>query len=401
MAQHPGKTIVIAEPVHFADTHVQVNSAFVALFRYVFAQHRVQLIAEKKHIDAIRANAGDKVRDISTRSFTAYSRPGFFYWPQKILGECWQIFTVVRTARKSRPELLVWLCLFPTGHLLLQCLSRIYLRGQKQVIVLHGELEYLKPHQKGLSDRFLGGVLKRALSGAGPDSSYIVLGDSIRTNLLRYGIVAEATVSAVPHPYLYTDLVEKKEEVQQRALRICTFGTLKKAKNTQLFFEMADRFGQEIRAGKLNFSTIGKLSEELNAYRSVFVQHYKPSEFIPQQEYEQQIRQYDLAVFFYDNAHYNLTASGVVHECIKLGIPFLALHNDYFASVTEAHAVGILFPSADEMESYIRAMVINADSQLKSTFRSSIFSFIQENSFLLQSEKLKKVLASQNLYTVS
>ncbi|HTN16581.1 MAG TPA: hypothetical protein VL092_02795, partial [Chitinophagaceae bacterium] len=99
MAQKRDKLIVIAEPVHFGDTHVQVNSAFVALFRQVYIDHEVQLVAEQKHIDALRANAGDKIHTITTRPFAAYSRPGFFYWPQKILGEWRQIFKVVREAK--------------------------------------------------------------------------------------------------------------------------------------------------------------------------------------------------------------------------------------------------------------------------------------------------------------
>lgn len=400
MAPGPGKLIIIAEPVHFGDTHVQVNSAFVALFRHVYAQHQLQLVAEKKHIDAIRANTGHSTGDISTRSFAAYSRPGLFYWPQKILGEWRQIVTIVRTARKNKPELLVWLCLFPTGHLLLQCLSRIYLRGQKQLIILHGELEYLKPQQKGFADKFLHTVLKKALSGAGSRFSYFVLGESIRANLLQYADMAAAKVSVVDHPCLYDTPAPVPLGGNQATLRICTFGTLKKAKNTQLFFEMAGRFGAEIRDGKLCFTTIGKLSPELYAYQSDAVHHYKPSEFIPQKEYEQQIRQCDLALFFYDNEAYSLTASGVVHECIRLGIPFLALQNDYFAAVTRLHAAGSLFRSLEDMESYIRSLTINTDSQWSGGFRASIFSFIQENSFLLQAEKLKKVLEHQGLYTV-
>ncbi|MBL7712836.1 MAG: hypothetical protein JNL13_10240 [Chitinophagaceae bacterium] len=399
MAPNPGKLILIAEPVHFGDTHVQVNSAFVALFRHIYAQHQLQLVAEKKHIEAIRANAGHRIGEISTRSFAAYSRPGLFYWPQKILGEWRQIFSIVRAARKSKPELLVWLCLFPTGHLLLQCLSRIYLRGQRQLIVLHGELEYLKPQQKSLADQFLHAVLKKALSGAGSRVSYFVLGESIKTNLLQYAARVAAQVCVVDHPYLY-DAPVQAQRSGAPALRICTFGTLKRAKNTQLFFEMAGRFGAEIGEGKLSFTTIGKLSPDLQVYQSAAVRHYKPSEFIPQKEYEQEIRQYDLALFFYDNEAYSLTASGVLHECIRLGMPFLALQNDYFYALIRRHGAGALFHSVEDMESYIRSLLINADSQWANNFRASIFSFIQENSFLLQSEKLKKVLEHQGLYTV-
>ncbi|HTN17685.1 MAG TPA: hypothetical protein VL092_08395, partial [Chitinophagaceae bacterium] len=293
---------------------------------------------------------------------------------------------------KTKPELLVWLCLFPTGHLLLQWLSKLWLRRQNQLIVLHGELEYLKPQQKSLADTFLHTVLKKAFSGAGAQTSYFVLGESVRTKLLQY--VTADKVSVMPHPYLYAAPAQATKG-GSREVRICTFGTLKKEKNTQLFFGMAERFGTEIREGKLSFTTIGKLSAALNGYRSAFVSNYKPSEFIPQKVYEQEIRQYDLALFFYSNDAYGLTASGVVHECINLGIPFLALQNDYFASVAKQYAVGALFPSVADMESYIRSLLINADSQWQIDFRSSIFSFIQENSFLLQSEKLKQVLEHQ------
>jgi hypothetical protein len=376
---------------------VQVNSAFVALFRDLYPGCSIQLIAESKHIEALQSNAGDKMNGVSTQSFSRYSGAGFLYWPQKILGEWCRIFKTIRHARKSGPELLVWLSVFPTGHFLLQWLSRILLPAQKQLVILHAELEYLKPRQRSLPDRFLKAILKRALSRSGANISYIVLGEPIRKNLAQYRLVPDSRVSVVSHPFLYTEPIQK-EKTRTRPLKICTFGTLKRAKNTQLFFDMADRFAEEIKAGTLSFSTVGKLSEDLYAYRSPYVHHYKPSEFVPQKEYEQEIRQYDLALFFYDNEGYSLSASGVVHECINLGIPFLALYNDYFDSIVQQSAVGKLFTSLNDMELYICKLCQMPDAHLENEFRLPIFSFIRQNSFLLQSEKLKRILEHQNVY---
>lgn len=387
--------ILIAEPVHFGDTHVQVNTAFVALFRAVFTAKSIDVVAEEKHIEAIRKIGAEKVDAVNFIGFKQYSKAGSFFWFQKIWGEWRQIFKVVLKAKKENPELLVWLCLFPTGHLFQKLLCKLLLPKQQQLIVFHGELEYLnsKKNQRW-SERFLAFFLKNAIKKSPKNIQYLVLGPSIKDNLPTQSFPDLQKVSVLQHPFLY-DLEVKQKELSN-TLNVCVFGALTKEKNVHLIYELAARFELEIKEGIVQFQTFGVVQPALAAYRNSLVQSYKPDTFLPHQELEEQLSQQHLALFFYDQGMYQLCASGALHEALKLQLPFISIQNDYFKQVNDAWKPGILVSNLDEMEAALRE-ILNNRIQTYSKLQSSIIMFLQQNSFLLQSEKLGAVLKRASL----
>lgn len=387
--------ILIAEPVHFGDTHVQVNTAFVALFRAVFSTKTIDVVAEEKHIGAIRKIGGEKVNKVNFIGFRQYSSAGSFFWFQKIWGEWQQIFKVVLKAKKEKPELLVWLCLFPTGHLFQKVLSKLLLPKQQQLIVFHGELEYLNPKKyKRWSEQFLAFALKKSITNSPKNIHYLVLGPSIKDNLPRQLFPDLQRVSVFQHPFLY-DLVARQKDFGT-ALKVCVFGALTKEKNVHLIYELAARFEPEIKAGIVQFQTFGLIQPALATYRNSLVQSYKPDTFLPHQELEEQLSQQHLALFFYDQSMYQLCASGALHEALKLQLPFISIHNEYFKQVNDAWKPGRLVSNLDEMEATLRGILNNRVDTI-SYFQYSIIMFLQQNSFLLQSERLRTVLKQADL----
>lgn len=380
--------ILIAEPVHFGDTHLQVNSAFIALLRHVYPSGKMEVVAEEKHIKAIKLNAGERVGLVDFRDFRQYSKQGSLYWLQKIMGEWRQVIKILLRARKEKPELLVWLCLFPTGHLLQQLLSRMFLPQQKQLIILHGELEYLIKEKKKSSEHFLAFFLKSAFRINHKRTNYLVLGQSIKDRLTQISLSHLERVFVFQHPYLYHSTADSKKI--NFPLKFCVFGALTQEKNAHLLYELATKFEQEIKEGLIQFETFGLVHESLGKFKNSLVNSYKPDEFLTQKELEQQLSKQDIALFFYDKGMYQLSASGALHESLNRRLPFIALKNDYFNQLNEGRNMGLLLDSMEEMTTAIKKLLKDPESSI-SEFHSSIIMFLQQNSFLLQSEKLQEL----------
>lgn len=388
--------ILIAEPVHFGDVHVQVNSAFIAMFRQIYGKEAIEVYAEANHIAALKANMGQDFDAVKFKTFRQYSNPGLFYWFQKIIGEWYHIFKVVATARKSKPELLVWLCLFPTGQFLVQVLSKLFLRQQQQVIILHGEMEYLNKRTQKFVDQVLGYTLRKALNMAPGSTRYIVLGHSIKKNVDQLGLKCRNRIFAMQHPYVYDQQLTNKHQ-PKKALRVCTFGVLKKAKNAHLFFQLAERFKTEIEAGIISFHTVGKIYPDVWPYINPLVDCYKPDQFLPQQEYEQAIAANDIAVFCYDESMYQLSASGVLHESLRLSLPVYALNNAYFAHFVDTYKIGKVFINLNEMYVAFCQLLQHKEQIGEQSVIDNLRVFFEKNSVLLQSEKLRDLLRSSIL----
>ncbi|MES2478212.1 MAG: hypothetical protein V4561_03945 [Bacteroidota bacterium] len=387
--------ILIAEPVHFGHTHVQVNAAFIALFKEVFPTETIEVVAEEGHIMAIKSKTGDKVKDVDFSSFKRYSFPGFFYWFQKIVGEWSEIIRIMLKARKLKPELLVWLCLFPSGHFLQKLLSGLFLSKQKQLVILHGELEYLEPKHKSASADMLGFILKKALNHYQSNTQYVVLGQSIKDCLQKLDLPFAHKVLVFQHPFIYQ---EGYTEIDfKRPLRICTFGALTTEKQAHLIYELAGRFQHEVESGLVSFETFGIVHSGMELFQNPLVRSFKPNEFIAQNELEEQLSCQHLALFFYDERMYQLSASGALHEALNLKLPFISFGNEYFLEINKGRKLGIITQSLDEMEDIIRKTLANPEPILNE-LQSSIIMFLQQNSFLLQAEKLQILLKRADLY---
>ena len=387
--------ILIAEPVHFGHTHVQVNSAFIALFKEVFPTEAIEVVAEEEHILAIQSKAGAKVKGVDFTGFKRYSFSGALYWFQKIAGEWRQIVRIVLKAKKLKPELLVWLSLFPTGHFLQRILSGLFLSKQKQLIVLHGELEYLQSKRKSKAEDMLGFILRKTLNHYQNNTQYMVLGQSIKDNLQKLDLPFTHKVFAFQHPFIYHESYTVTDF--KLPLRICTFGALTTEKQAHLIYELAARFQSEIDSGLILFETFGILHSGMEVFQNSFVRSFKPNEFIVQDELEEQLSQQHLALFFYDDKMYQLSASGALHEALNLKLPFISFGNEYFIELNKGGEMGVITHSLDEMESIIRKVLVNPEGFL-TELQTSIIMFLQQNSFLLQAEKLQFLLKRADLY---
>jgi len=369
--------ILIAETVHPGEVHAEINSALVAMLREARRDTSIMMMAEDAHIQALKRYRRVADARVSFQAFRHRFVSKKCYWQWKILGEWLRIFSVIRAARKCHPSLLVWTALFPTGHWLVRILTPFLLHKQRQVVVLHGELSYLE-HTSRLSEKALHFFLKAGLRRGRQPVRFIVLSDPIAVALLNQQLCCPNQISVLPHPFDYRLSGEKISEPDNtlgsgddkktninlrlndgiKPLHIGTFGSLQARKNIHLLFQLADILEDLVRDKRLIISASGKCSPEIRAEnRGELVQLSSSNQFMPREALRAEIAQLDLALFFHDKAAYRYTASGAVHEAIRLHRPVLALGNSYMKWLVRQGAGIKLFESVEDMAEYIRQIL--------------------------------------------
>lgn len=375
--------ILIAEPVHFQDTHLRVNTAMVALLRDIFKDEKVILFAEKNHVQEICKTEPR----IETITYSKYSKEGSFYWFQKIVGEWIQIIKILKIAKKQKPTLLVWLSLFPTGHFLQSVLTFLFFRHQKQIIVVHSELEYLSQKTKKKSAIFLAFCLTKALEIPKKNVHYLALGMHIASPKM----LASQRFHRIVHPFLFSAIEPK--EAPSLPINICLLGTIQLTKNAHYFYQLASLFSEEIKQQKVSFNVVGKVFEEMIPYRNEWVNELAGNYFIPQNEYLNLLSQQDVVLFFYDEKMYRNSASGAILEAVNLSLPIISFKNNCFDALNENRTIGSSVHNVSEMKFKIEE-ILNFSSQYFSASKNSNVLFLLQNSFSLQSVRLEAIIAS-------
>lgn len=380
--------IFIAEPVHFGATHLQINSAIVALTVSSFPNESVCFIAENDHALSVGnrlKNSG--IHPPELQVYKNYNPRHKFSWFKKILGEVIVVGRVLMKARKKKPQLLVWTCLFPTGHLAMLLLKSIICPQQKQLVVLHGELEYLKEINQKKSERFLAYLMQQSFAKRNKHTFYLVLSKAIAQKFQAKFPKLEQRLLLQAHPFLYQQF--NRDLQQKEVLKICLFGA-QVNNRVAAIKTLVGLLEQEISSGAIAFTLIGVQNQAVwSDWPQLHIVHQ--DDFMPQEELESHLAKNDIAVFLYDADSYQYTASGAIHEALNAGLPIYALHNSYFDELFYTFNLGVLKNSIHEIADAILRLQHHQE-QLMTTYYQEIIMYLQQNSFLLQTQNWKNNL---------
>lgn len=229
-------------------------------------------------------------------------------------------------------------------------------RSIETFVVCHGELGYLFTKYPVKSPlfwyaMFLRPFFKKSLPA---DLRLIVLGSSIRRNLLKKYPYLEPSILSIHHPYIFKNLPVTRPNSQ-----VCNFGWVgvaTEAKGFHLFSELVEYFS-------------GKYKENFSAYligwHPFVVDNYPHIKFVSsshtfldRQVFDKAVGELNFILFFYNNVQYKYTASGAIFDAIQHRRPVIALRNDYFEEVFETcGSIGFLCDSVDEMYSVIDRLI--------------------------------------------
>jgi hypothetical protein len=228
---------------------------------------------------------------------------------------------------------------------------------RKVVIVSHGELEFIRSKNADLRMsgfyQLLGLMLRCGLKLSKRSGLiyFVVLGESLKKNLMSYGLIKEGQILVIDHPYLFKNQFDLETKIlnKEHVIRIGTIGIFSEPKGSMALLTVSKNYLSE---KKISFHVVGGISGsaiKFEDYPNVIF-HSRERNFIDRTEYLSLVDALDFVVFFYPKTMYKLMASGAVFDAINLNKPVLALSNDYFDYLFDKHGkIGILCANIDQM----------------------------------------------------
>ncbi len=234
---------------------------------------------------------------------------------------------------------------------------------KKVIFTFHGELELFTSQTKFFKPSALYKLLlkigfKHCLSGS--FCKGLVLGDSIRTNILcLYPHISKEIIS-ICHPYYFKNNNQtiKSQNQFPQPLRIGTIGSMNKNKGLMELIEVSLRLQPYIQSSQLEIFCIGKINDK-NVKLPSNIQLIGSKNGLSREEYEKCINKLNYILYLYPTHSYKLTASGAIMDAIKSERPIISLKNDFFSYLLHNSCPGFLEDSIDELIHTIEKIIQN------------------------------------------
>lgn len=384
--------IIISEVVHNGEVHFQVNSCFIEMISILYPNERIIFRGENKHIAALKENLQNE-NFIEFIPFEKYYDEKKYNWGLRIIGECIQISKTLLKGRSLGNNIYVWTCLFPTGHFFLNLIT-FFQKNKKHVIILHGELEFLKVEHKRKTEKLFGFILKIGMYLSSGKTKYIVLGDNIKSNLNKIisSRILERTYSVL-HPYNFIVEESFSNIIDNNKLVIGAIGTQMLSKNSNYIYKLSEHFKDDIIQGKIIFRTIGKLLPEIYLYDTDLIEKKYANAFVFQKQFEFEISKLNFVIFFYDNSSYQLCASGAIFEAIRMDVPVISIENDFFRWLFNTYGdMGFLCKDLKAVELVVSELKQGYYQEKVTHFRNNITQFKINNNLKNLALNLKNII---------
>ena len=235
---------------------------------------------------------------------------------------------------------------------------------KKIIFVFHGELEFLTGNVSYLKTsgwyKYSMDLSFKYLFKLSP-AYILVLGDSIKSNLLKRYPHINNKILSICHPY-FTDTQFSSKAVRSRpstntTVKIGTIGIMKQEKGLSSLITLSSKLKDLIKEKKIELYHIGKVYTDKKEYLVNEIYWIGNAIGLDREEFDKHIQQLDYLLFLYPTNSYKLTASGAIMDAVKLRKPIISLHNDYFDYLMGKAPIGYMGNTLDELEQIIRKVV--------------------------------------------
>jgi hypothetical protein len=322
--------ILACEPVCRGFEHAAVNAAMLAVFADAFPDDEIVFYADESHVAFVAAEP--LFRSRNRIKFAGLAVP-----PRKAKGvdrfscEFKTVQDMFEIAERSGASTVLYTCISD------ETLRAIKIQIGKFpdipcVVVLHGILASLLQRRFFFLPKNRHTFRTWFLRGNPRQLTYIVLGESIRRELLARFPDLEPNIASIDHPYDYAD---ESEHVPFRddTIRFGALGVLRKAKGSHLFLQLAKEVTSMATAYRPRFICVGPVvDKKLLKHLGEAVSVPSPDTPLTKEEFAFHARQLDYAVFLHDAKTYTLTASGVMFDAFSYLKPVIALKSPFFSA---------------------------------------------------------------------
>lgn len=331
--------LLIVEPLRQGPEHQVFNAVLIETARAAFPDEPIEFRADPQHLAAVQAalppGLGVHFRplDVPGRRTSLLSRAR---------ADMALVNALMALERRGDLRLLFSSVTVP----MLWAFARAE-RPQRPVpVVLHGGLADVQWVPRfNLPRRLLS--LRRAMALAPSWLRFLVLDRAIVDVMADIDPVLAARLEAFPHPV--PSNYEPRADLPGAApLSVGLLGLATPQKGLLPFVELAEAFQGR---PDVRFELVGRLHTDIPEDVSRRIRACCPPTAVrlPRDEFVRRVGALTFAAFFFDLEHYGLTASGVLLDCIAMGIPVLGYrHPALLALHREAGDVGHLCEPGQE-----------------------------------------------------
>ena len=224
---------------------------------------------------------------------------------------------------------------------------RKLLKNTPIFFIMHGGLEFL---EKKISPLKLYYYIKSELLKLSDKHNLILLGESIKNNLLLNFPSLNKKAISIDHPYLPLASFSAKDKTDEVGLiKIGSVGIATYEKGSNSLIEIIT-FLNDKKITNIEVSHVGRVSNELKVLTNYIRIPFQTNEMIPSHDFNKELEKLDYFLYLYPSDNYKYTASGALLDALVHGKPIIALKNDYFNYFFSKYTgIGFLFDSVQDL----------------------------------------------------
>lgn len=213
--------------------------------------------------------------------------------------------------------------------------------------VMHGGLEYI---EKKISPTKLYFYLKKELYRLPKNCKLIVLGDSIKDNLIKKLDFLKERIISMDHPYLSSGILNSEiEKKTNSSIKIGTIGVATPEKGNMSIIDISN-FLRHSNYDNIELYHIGKLHTDLSILKNYVYLPFDSQELVDSLNFNNEIHKLDYFLYLYPSSNYKYTASGALFDALVHGKPIVAIKNDFFEYFFNKYpGIGFLYNNIEEL----------------------------------------------------
>lgn len=328
--------IVLCEPLRWNQEHVPVNRSFLETVRLAFPDEEVQVYGEEKHLGCL--SAGLKDGRFGGIKFIPVRRPARHETLRKRFLPDYGLTKFILDQFQSGDRNLLIFTSLTIACLWTFRLQKNRLKGIEVWVIYHAGLQSLVGWRSRNPLKRIRGLeagLRIVCKGG---VQLIVLEQPILDTIKREMPELAGCVHLVEHP-IPPGRFDAAPVRLELPLQIGFLGLATKQKGITAFLDVAATIKQSFPE-KADFHVVGRLHTDIdsNALPGIDSLTTKPSRSrLKRDLYEKLVRQLHYVCLFFDGKHYDVTASGVLLDCIGREKPVITSNIALFQKLNERY----------------------------------------------------------------
>lgn len=354
--------IVLCEPLRWNQEHVPVNRSFLETVRLAFPYEEVQVYGEKKHLGFL--SAGLKDGRLGGIKFIPVRRPARHETLRKRFLQDYGLTKFILEQFQSGDRGLLIFTSLTIACLWTLRLKKNQLKGIDVWVIYHAGLQTLVGWRSRNPLKRIRGLeagLRIACKGG---VQLIVLEQPIFDTIKREMPELADYVHLVEHP-IPPGRLDAAPVRLELPLQIGFLGLGTKQKGIAAFLDVAAAIKRNY-PDKADFHVVGRLHTDIdsNTLPGIDSLATKPSQSrLKRDLYEKFVRQLHYVCLFFDGKHYDVTASGVLLDCIGREKPVITSNIALFQKLNERYGdIGHICPDG-RYDRLIANLIQNPDPE--------------------------------------